>query len=76
MKDNLPDKDGFFGEYGGKFVPETLMYALNELEQTYKTLKDNNLRVLKDGCILNSQACLLISKKKAATLRPFLNSLI
>ena len=26
MKDNLPDKDGFFGEYGGKFVPETLMY--------------------------------------------------
>jgi Tryptophan synthase beta chain len=29
MKDNLPDKDGFFGEYGGKVVPETLMYALN-----------------------------------------------
>ena len=44
MKDNLPDKDGFFGEYGGKFVPETLMYALNELEQTYKTLKDNNCK--------------------------------
>ena len=42
MKDNLPNKDGFFGEYGGKFVPETLMYALNELEQTYKSLKDNN----------------------------------
>ena len=42
MKGKLPDKDGFFGEYGGKFVPETLMYALSELEQTYKTLKDNN----------------------------------
>ena len=42
MKENLPDQDGFFGEYGGKFVPETLMFALNELEQTYKTLKDNN----------------------------------
>ena len=42
MKDSLPDQDGFFGEYGGKFVPETLMYALDELEQTYKTLKDNN----------------------------------
>ena len=42
MKENLPDKDGFFGEYGGKFVPETLMYALSELEQTYNTLKDNN----------------------------------
>ncbi len=38
---NLPDKNGFFGEYGGKFVPETLMYALEELETTYKKLKDN-----------------------------------
>ena len=35
-------RDRFFGEYGGKFVPETLMFALDELEQTYKTLKDNN----------------------------------
>ena len=42
MKNNLPDKDGFFGEYGGKFVPETLMFALNELEQTYTKLKENN----------------------------------
>ena len=42
MKENLPDQDGFFGEYGGKFVPETLMFALDQLEQTYKTLKDNN----------------------------------
>ena len=42
MKENLPDQDGFFGEYGGKFVPETLMFALDELEQTYKTLKDSN----------------------------------
>ena len=39
---NLPDKNGFFGEYGGKFVPETLMYALEELENTYNKLKDNN----------------------------------
>ena len=35
------DKDGFFGEYGGKFVTETLMYALEELENTYNQLKDN-----------------------------------
>ena len=42
MKNNFPDKDGFFGEYGGKFVPETLMFALNELEQTYTKLKENN----------------------------------
>ena len=37
---NFPDKEGFFGEYGGKFVPETLMYALEELENTYNKLKD------------------------------------
>jgi len=49
---------------------------ITDITSTGKTLKDNNLRVLKDGCILNSQACLLISKKKAATLRPFLNPLI
>ena len=40
-KSNLPDKNGFFGDYGGKFVPETLMYALEELEGTYQKLKDN-----------------------------------
>ena len=39
---NFPDKEGFFGEYGGKFVPETLMYALEELEATYNKLKDTN----------------------------------
>ena len=32
-----PNKDGFFGEYGGRFVPEILMTAVLELEQTYRT---------------------------------------
>ena len=41
-KKSLPDKDGFFGDYGGKFVPETLMFALEQLEQTYNTLKDDD----------------------------------
>ena len=36
---NLPNADGFFGDYGGKFVPETLMFALKELEDTYDQLK-------------------------------------
>tara|TARA_E500000331_G_scaffold55764_1_gene49639 strand:+ start:338 stop:1015 length:678 start_codon:yes stop_codon:yes gene_type:complete len=49
---------------------------ITDISSTGKTLKDNNLRILKDGFILNSQACLFISKKKAATLRPFLNLLI
>jgi tryptophan synthase beta chain len=30
-----PDKRGYFGQYGGKFVPETLMPALSELEKAY-----------------------------------------
>jgi tryptophan synthase beta chain len=30
-----PDKRGYFGQYGGKFVPETLMAALSELETAY-----------------------------------------
>lgn len=34
-KSKLPDKQGHFGAYGGKFVPETLMPALSELEQAY-----------------------------------------
>lgn len=32
----LPDKSGKFGIFGGKFVPETLMIALEELEKEYK----------------------------------------
>jgi tryptophan synthase beta chain len=31
----LPDARGRFGEYGGRFVPETLMAALEELEAAY-----------------------------------------
>src|SRR5271166_6666139 len=33
---NLPDKHGRFGEYGGRWVAETLMPALLELERAYK----------------------------------------
>ena len=31
----LPDAHGYFGQFGGKFVPETLMPALDELESAY-----------------------------------------
>ena len=48
---------------------------ITDITSSGKTLKDNNLRILKDGLILKSQACLLFSKKKAAKLQPFLNSL-
>ncbi len=33
--DTLPDEFGHFGEYGGMFVPETLMTALNDLTAEY-----------------------------------------
>lgn len=33
----LPDSRGRFGEYGGRFVPETLMAALEELEAAYRS---------------------------------------
>ena len=34
--EKLPDRFGYFGAFGGKFVPETLMAALDELEKEYK----------------------------------------
>ncbi len=37
----LPDKRGRFGAYGGKFVPETVMPALIELEKEYKKFSVN-----------------------------------
>jgi tryptophan synthase beta chain len=35
----LPDKKGYFGQYGGRFAPETLMPALEELEAAYLNAK-------------------------------------
>jgi len=35
----LPDERGYFGPYGGRFVPETLVPALDELTVAYKEVK-------------------------------------
>jgi len=35
----LPDKKGYFGEFGGQFVPETLMPVLDELVTAYEGAK-------------------------------------
>ncbi|MCH8161678.1 MAG: tryptophan synthase subunit beta, partial [Chloroflexi bacterium] len=32
----MPDARGRFGDFGGRFVPETLMTALGELEQAFE----------------------------------------
>jgi len=34
-----PDKRGYFGIFGGRFVPETLIYPLYELERAYHSIK-------------------------------------
>ncbi|MDU2065407.1 MAG: tryptophan synthase subunit beta, partial [Sporomusaceae bacterium] len=36
----MPNKQGRFGRFGGRFVPETVMPALIELEKKYETLKE------------------------------------
>jgi len=47
---------------------------ISDITSTGATLKANNLRILKDGKILKSQACLMISKKSLNKKR--INSLI
>jgi len=37
----LPDNKGYFGDYGGRFVPETLVPALDELATAYKEAMSN-----------------------------------
>ena len=49
---------------------------ITDITSTGKTLSDNNLRVLKDGLILKSNACLFVSKRKILKLSKFLSYLI
>ncbi|MRR33759.1 tryptophan synthase subunit beta [bacterium] len=37
----LPDKQGHFGQFGGRYVPETLMPILSELEKAYAHYKSD-----------------------------------
>ncbi|MDA0597248.1 MAG: tryptophan synthase subunit beta [Chloroflexi bacterium] len=41
-KESLPDALGRFGPYGGKFVPETLMAALTELENAFDEARQDD----------------------------------
>lgn len=42
-----PDSFGRFGRFGGKYVPETLMAALTELEAAFESLStDHEFQVL------------------------------
>ena len=45
MKKRSPCRGGYFGAFGGQFVPDTLMSVLSELESQYKTArKDREFR--------------------------------
>lgn len=47
---NQPNKEGYFGQYGGQFVPPQLVKILNEVEKAYLKLKDDKkfIQELKD----------------------------
>src|SRR3989338_2339021 len=49
-KTKLPDQSGHFGSFGGRYVPETLIKALNELDAAYRGFKQDkkSQRELKD----------------------------
>ena len=50
----LPDRRGYFGEFGGKYVPETLMAALDEFERAYRKLRrDRSFRRELDAILEN-----------------------
>ncbi len=43
MTDNkkMPNQEGYFGKYGGRYVAETLVPALEELSEKYQEIKDD-----------------------------------
>jgi tryptophan synthase beta chain len=51
-RSTLPDRRGYFGEFGGKYVPETLMAALDEFEAAYRNVRrDRSFRVELDDIL-------------------------
>ena len=41
MNNFQPNEKGYWGEFGGRFVPETLMSQLEELTSAYFTVRDD-----------------------------------
>ena len=50
----LPDAMGHFGPYGGRYVPETLMVALNELTAAFTEARDDETFQLELGHLLRT----------------------
>lgn len=56
MNYTAPDKKGYYGKFGGRFVPEILMPALEELEYNYEAVKNDpdftrDLKLLLDNYV-------------------------
>jgi len=41
VQQKVDGRAGYFGKYGGKYVPETLIYALEELEEAYEKYRND-----------------------------------
>jgi tryptophan synthase beta chain len=52
----LPDLTGHFGRYGGRFVPEALVRALDELDAAYRTAKTDPIFQAEFGNLLKNYA--------------------
>jgi tryptophan synthase beta chain len=50
------DKYGYFGEFGGRFIPETLMNAVIELDNAYKFYKNDNEFIAELDSLLKNYA--------------------
>ena len=35
----MPDKDGFFGQYGGQIIPPELKAIMDEIDQAYEEIR-------------------------------------
>ena len=41
MRQKVENREGYFGAFGGRFVPETLIHALEELEEAYERYRND-----------------------------------
>ncbi len=68
IEPTVPDAHGHFGPYGGRYVPETLMHPLQELEQEYfRSQKDAGFQkefaVLSAGVLRATHAILYFAER-------------
>ena len=59
-----PDVKGFYGKFGGQFVPETLMTAVIELDKAYREAKE-------EMCIRDSSSYYLRDVIAISTLNSY-----